>query len=105
MRYQIEYKDKKTKYGFIGMNKFAALAHKILYKHKHPEHVLEIYGKVPKKVRLHTIRHEMAEEYFMKNKKYPYKKAHKLALKFEELNKPFPKTNIKRKLKEMGFEY
>ena len=105
MKYQIDYKNKKIKYGFIGMNKFAAKVHGILYKHKHPEHVLEIYKKVPKKVRLHTIHHEMAEEYYMKNRKYSYSKAHKIALKFEKLNKPFPRTNIKRKLKEMGFNY
>ena len=91
------------KYGFIGMNKFASKSHKIPYKHKHPEHTIEVYKNLPKQTRLHTIHHEEMEEYLMKNRHFSYQKAHKIALKFEKLNKPFPKTNTKAKLKEMGF--
>ncbi len=109
MKYQLDYKKKKIKPGgYIGMNFFAAKStehyhhKKIPFRHRHPEHILEVYKKVPKHVRLDTIRHEECEEYFMKNYHYDYHKAHKLALRFEKYNVPFPKRNIKEKLKEIG---
>jgi len=105
MKYTINYKNKKMKYGFIGMNKFASDAHDMEYKHKHPEHTIEVYKKVPKKVRLDTIHHEEMEEYLMKNRHFSYHKAHAIALRFEKLNKPFPKKNIKAILKKWEFEY
>ncbi len=102
MKYEIEEKKKKEKYGFIGMNAFAAKAHGIKWARKHPEHLIKIYKKVPKNVRLHTIRHEECEEYFMKNYHYSYTKAHQLALRFEKYEKPFPKKNIRKELEKMG---
>ena len=102
MKYEIEEEKKKEKYGFIGMNIFAARAHGIKWPKKHAEHLIRVYKKVPKSVRLHTIRHEECEEYFMKNYHYPYQKAHQLALRFEKYEKPFPKTNIKKKLEKKG---
>ena len=103
MKTKIEYVKKKLKYGFIGMNKNAAKVHHIPYKHKQPEHTIIVYKKVSKPVRVATIRHEEMERYLMK-KHLSYKKAHYNALRFENLNKPFPKTNIKQKLKKMGFK-
>lgn len=102
MRFEIEEKKKKEKYGFIGMNEFAAKVHGLKWPKKHGEHLIKIYKKVPKSVRLHTIRHEECEEYFMKNYHYDYQKAHQLALKFERYEKPFPKENIKRRLIKIG---
>lgn len=103
MKTKIEYIKHKTKYGFIGMNADAAHSHSINWNHKkHPEHTIEIYKNVPKKIRVHTIRHEEMEQYLMHNKHYSYHKAHNLALKFEKLNKPFPKNNIKRNLIKIG---
>jgi hypothetical protein len=103
MKTKIEYIKHKTKYGFIGMNKNTANKKNINWNHKkHPSHIIEVYHDVPKSVRVHTIRHEECEQYLMKNKHYSYKKAHALALKFEKLNKPFPSTNIKRRLIKMG---
>lgn len=102
MKYKIEEEKKKEKFGFIGMNAFAAKAHGIKWTKKHPEHLIKIYKKVSKGVRLHTIRHEECEEYFMKNYGYSYHKAHQLALKFEKCEKPFPKRNIKKELEIIG---
>lgn len=90
MKTKIEYTNKKLKYGFIGMNKEAAKAHHIPFKHKNPEHTIIVYQKVPKDVRVATIRHEEMERYLMHTKHYNYHKAHNLALNFEKLNKPFP---------------
>jgi hypothetical protein len=104
MKQKIQYIEKKEKYGFIGMNKKAAKSHNIPYKHKSPEHTIEIYKKVPKDVRVTTIRHEEMEEYLMRVKHYSYSKAHKIALRFEKLNKPFPKSRIKQNLNRMGFK-
>lgn len=101
MKEKIEYR-KKIEKGYIGMNKFAAKSLHIPFKHN--EHTIEIKKDLPKKVRVHTIRHEEAEEYYMKNKHYSYHQAHKKALEFEKLNKPFPKTHIKQKLKKMNFK-
>ncbi len=102
MKYEIEERKEKEKYGFIGMNIFAARAHGINWPKKHGQHVIRIYKKVPKSVRLHTIRHEECEQYFMKNFHYSYHDAHQLALKFEKYEKPFPKKNIKRELEKIG---
>lgn len=102
MKTNIEYIKKKTKYGFIGMNNDAAKSHHIPYKHKHPEHTILVYRNVPKDVRVNTIRHEEMERYLMHKKHYDYKHAHKLALKFEDLKRPFPSSNIKQRLKQMG---
>jgi hypothetical protein len=102
MKYEIEEEGKKEKFGFIGMNKFAAKAHGIKWPEKHSEHLIRVYKKVPKSVRLHTIRHEECEEYFMKNYHYNYQKAHQLALKFEKYEIPFPKKDIKEKLIKIG---
>jgi hypothetical protein len=105
MKPQIQYIEKKEKYGFIGMNKRASKAHKIKWKHKkHPEHTIEVYSGVPKGVRVYTIRHEEMEEYLMRVKHYSYQKAHKIALRFEKLNKPFPKSHIKENLNKMHFK-
>lgn len=111
MKYKIEYKKKKDKFGFIGMNEFASESHNIKWKHKNPEHIIEIYDKVPKKVRLDTIHHEEYERYRMDelerkgiSPKKAYHISHEEALRFEKLNRPFPQKNIKRKLKEMRFK-
>ena len=103
MEYQIQYKKKKDKYGFIGMNKYASKAHNIPYNHKKPAHTLTVYKKVPHSVRVATINHEKCEAYLMKNKHMSYRKAHYNALRFENTGKPFPKTRIKENLKKMGF--
>lgn len=103
MKTKIQYTKKKMKYGFIGMNVEAARAHKIPFKHKHPEHTILIYKKEPKDVRVATERHEEMESYLMRTKHFPYKRAHKNALRFENFNIPFPKKDIKRKLKEVHF--
>lgn len=108
MKYKIETK-KYIEGNYIGMNSFASKStqhyhhKKIPFNHKHPEHIIEIKKDLPKKVRLDTIHHEESEEYLMKNKHYPYHKAHKMALKYEKLNKPFPTKNIKSNLIKMGF--
>ena len=103
MKYKIEYK-KKIPYGYIGMNKYAAKPHHIVWNHKkHPEHTIEIKKGLPHSVKVATIRHEEIEEYLMKNKHMGYHKAHSNALRFENYNKPFPNTRIKEKLKKMGF--
>lgn len=101
MKYEIEEEAKKEKFGFIGMNVFAARAHGLKWTKKHPEHIIHVYKKVPKAVRLHTLRHEECEEYFMKNYHYNYQQAHKIALKFEDLEVPFPKKNIKKELMKL----
>lgn len=100
MKEKIEYRKEISK-GYIGMNKFAAKSLHIPFNHN--EHTIEIKKDLPKKIRVHTIRHEEAEIYYMKNKHLSYKKAHQKALKFEKKEVPFPKTNIKQKLKRMGF--
>lgn len=102
MNYEIEEEKKKEKFGFIGMNKFAAKAHGIGWPKKHGEHLIRIYKDVPHSVRLHTIRHEECEEYFMKNFHYNYQQAHKMALRFEKYEKPFPKKNARNELKKIG---
>jgi len=102
MKYKIEYVKRKLKNGYIGMNKQASAKLKVPFKHKHPEHTIVIYKNEPKKVRVHTIRHEKIEEYLIRNKHYSYHKAHHLALKFEQLDKPFPRKDIKRKLIKWG---
>lgn len=102
MKYKVDYQDKKEKFAFIGMNNRAAKAHGIAFKHKSPEHTIEVYKGVPKSVRLHTLHHEEMEEYQMRVRHLPYHNAHKIALKFENLEKPFPKTKIKEKLKKWG---
>jgi len=84
MKYKIEYIKKKTKYGFIGMNAEAAKEWHIPFKHRHPEHTLIIYKKVPHDVRITTIKHEEIEEHLIKNKHMHYHPAHDIALKYEE---------------------
>lgn len=105
MKTQIQYIDKKTKFGFIGMNDNAAKRHNVEWNHKkHPEHTIEVYKNVPKDVRLATIHHEEMEKYLMNTKHQRYKRAHKNALRFENLGIPFPSSNIKNKLKEVNFD-
>jgi len=104
MKYKIEYVNKKIKGGYIGLNAEAAKQLHIPFHHKHPEHTILIYKKVPKDVRTTTEHHEMAEEYFVKNLHEGRKESHYNALRFENLNKPFPTNNIKQKLKEMKFK-
>jgi hypothetical protein len=102
MKFQIQYVD-KIKNGFIGMNKFSHKHCKADWKHKlHPEHTIEIKKGLPHSVKVATIAHEKMETYLEKNKHMPYHKAHNLALKFEEKNKPFPSNHIKQRLKQMG---
>lgn len=84
MKYKIEYVKNKVKGGWIGMNKFASAEHGLPYFHKHPEHTLVIYKKVPHDVRTTTIKHEKVEEYLMKDKHMHYHPAHDIALKYEE---------------------
>lgn len=105
MKTKIEYIDKKTKFGFIGMNREAAKEHHIKWNHKkHPEETIEIYKHMPKDVKIATLHHEQMERYLMKNKHFSYHKAHKNALRFENLDIPFPSTNIKKRLKEVNFD-
>ena len=90
------------KAGYVGMNAFAAKALGFPYRHKHPEHVVEVKRGYTDAYEKRIIHHEETEEYFMKNKKYPYKKAHKLANKFELKHQPFPAKNTKATLKKLG---
>ncbi len=85
------------------MNKFAAKSLRLPFRHKHPEHTIEVEPKLSRKMRLRTIHHEETEEYFMKNRRYNYKKADALALKFEKEKMPFPRKNTKKVLKKIGF--
>lgn len=101
MKYNVEYKKEIPK-GFIGMNYKASKSLHIPFHHKHPEHTIEVKKSLPKKVRLHTIRHEEAESYFERVKHYSYEKAHRLALKYEKIEIPFPRTKIKEILKRAG---
>jgi hypothetical protein len=78
------------------MNKPASESHHLPFHHK--ANVIEVYWNLPKKTRVETIRHEMAEAYLMGKKHYSYPKAHKLALKFEKMGVPF-KPEVVRKLK------
>ena len=103
-KYIVERLGKEAKKaGYIGMNKFAAKSLHFPFKHKHPEHTIEVKDGLSKNLRLRTIRHEQAESYFMKNRKYNYKKADALAQKFEKEHRPFPKKDTKRILKRIGF--
>ena len=103
-KYKVEKLSKESaKAGYIGMNKFAAKSLHLPFKHKHPEHTIEVEEKLPRSMRLRTIHHEETEEYFMKNKHYNYKKADALALKFEKEHMPFPGKNTKKILKKIGF--
>jgi len=103
-KYIVEKISKEAKKaGYVGMNKFAAKSLHFPFKHKHPEHTIEVKEGLSDNMRLRTIHHEETEEYFMKNKKYNYKKADALAQKFEKEHKPFPRKNIKRIMKKIGF--
>ena len=110
MKYKYQYKNKIAK-GYIGDNVFAAKAHNIKFHHKCPEHTMEILKGLPKRVRLNTEHHEPAETYRIKQliklgytPKQAYHIAHyHFALPFEKLNRPFPKTNIKRTLIKWKF--
>lgn len=105
MKFQIQYINKKKKYGFIGMNDSSHKHCKVEWNHKkHPEHTIEVYKKLPKEVRVATIRHEMCEKYLENTKHQGYHQAHANALRFEELDKPFPTDRIKERLKKMGFK-
>jgi len=103
MKYKIEYTNKKLKGGYIGMNNEAAKQLHVPFRHKCPEHTVVIFRKVPHSVRTNTIRHEEAERYFVKDLHMNRKKSHLQALRFENYNKPFPKTQIKYNLEKMGF--
>jgi hypothetical protein len=103
-KYKVEKISKESaKATYIGMNKFAAKSLHLPFRHKHPEHVIEVKPGLSKNLRLRTIHHEETEEYFMKNKHYNYKKADALAQKFEKEHMPFPKKNTKKVLKKIGF--
>lgn len=104
MEYRIQYVNRKIKGGYIGMNSEASKQLNIPFKHKRPKHTIVIYKKVPHSVREATIRHEQAEKYFVKEKHLNRKMSHYNALRFENVNKPFPKKNIKKELKKMGFK-
>ena len=93
---------KSKKAGYIGMNAFAAKALHLPFRHRHPEHTIEVDPALDNKWRTRTIHHEETEEYFMKNRHYPYRRAHRLANKFEWKRMPFPSKNIKRILKKIG---
>ena len=101
MKFKIENR-RNIPEGYIGLNFEANKTLKFPYPQKHPEHTILIKSNLPKQVRIHTERHEEIEEYLIKNKHYPYHKAHKLALKFETYNIPFPKKNEKRELIKIG---
>lgn len=88
--------------GYVGMNKFAAKSLHFSFKHKHPEHTIEVKPGYTDNYRKRIIHHEETEEYFMKNKRLNYKKAHALANKFEKEHKSFPSKNTKKVLKKIG---
>ena len=96
---QIQYR-KSLPRGYMGMNSEASKELGIPFKHN--SNVIEVKKSLPKHVRVNTIRHEEIERYLMKNKNMRYKHAHKLSLKFEKLNKPFPEKNINRELVKLG---
>ena len=102
--FKIQYTDKKFKYGYIGMNAYAAKHLKIPFNYKKPKSKIVIYRHLPKDVRVNTIRHERIEAYLMKNKHYSYPRAHKIALKFEELSRTFPEEQVLKKMKKLGFK-
>ena len=102
MKTKVKYINKKTKFGFIGMNKFAAKSNKVPFKYN--EHTIEVYTKEPKQVIKDTIHHEELEEYLMKNYHFDYHRAHKNALRYEKYNKPLPNKNIKKFLEKIGFK-
>lgn len=105
MKYKIEYVKKKIKPGnYIGMNSHAAKQLGIPFNHKSPEHTLVIYAGVSKAIQKTTINHEKAERYFVSVLHMRRKKSHYNALRFENLDIPFPSTNIKKKLKEVNFK-
>lgn len=79
MKFKIEYKKKKIKGGYIGMNKEAAKAHNIPFHHK--QGVIEIY-KTSRPIMRATEKHEEIEYSLMK-KGMNYHQAHKIALKHE----------------------
>ncbi|HTZ41775.1 MAG TPA: hypothetical protein VMC07_01030 [Candidatus Omnitrophota bacterium] len=102
-KYKVEKLSKEaTKAGYVGMNKFAAKSLGFPWRHKKAEHVVEVKPGYTENYRKRIIHHEETEEYFMKNRKYKYKKAHNLANKFEAKHKPFPSRNTKRVLKKIG---
>ncbi len=114
MKTQIQYINKKEKYGFIGMNEFASKAHNIEWKHKkHPEQTIEIYKKSSHAVRVQTLKHERIEMYVMKKllaKRYSMKEAYeiahyKFALVYESVNKPMSSIMklVNIKLKKLGY--
>ena len=102
MNTKISYRKNVATPYWYGMNFSAAKSKKIKYNYKKPAHTILVKKDLPKNVRVNTIRHEQAEGYLMRVKKLPYSRAHKKALKFEKLEKPFPKKNIQRKLKSLG---
>lgn len=104
MKARIEYRKSKYPGGYIGMNAQAAKALHLKYVKKHPDHIIEIYKKLPHKVKVNTIHHEQMEEYLMKNKHFSYHHAHRNALRFEKFENPFPKKDIKLNLQRMGFK-
>ena len=103
MKTKIQYTNKKFKGGYVGMNDEAAKQLHIPFRHSCPAHTVVIFKKEPHDVRYTTIRHEEAERYFVKDMHKNRKQSHLMALRFENYNKPFPKTQIKYNLKKMGF--
>lgn len=67
--------------GFWGMNPLAAKHFKIK---GYPKDVIMINKNLSKVKRKEVERHERVEYFLMKNKKFSYKKADKIAEKFEK---------------------
>jgi len=101
MKFNIEYKKRKIKGGFIGMNRYAAKEHHLPFHHKHRTS-LEIYNKVSKGVRKVTEKHEEIE-YRIMRMGYHYHPAHDIALKYEDnphdISKIWPLIKRDKRLK------
>ena len=95
MKFNIEYKKKKIKGGYIGMNRFAAKCHNIPFHHKHRS-TIEIYDKMSKPIKRVTEKHEEIE-YRLMSKGIHYHPAHDLALKYE--NNPHRVSKIWNQIK------
>lgn len=99
-RFLVEKRKGKMKYGFIGMNYFAAKSHNIPFHHKH-KNIIEIWI-TSKPVMKTTLKHEKIEWELMK-KGMNYYKAHQLALKYEE--SPLSLNNILKKITHDTYTY
>ena len=98
MKYRVQYTKNKIEGSWLGMNKYASEELGVKFKHKQPAKTIVVYKKQPKRLRVATIVHEKAEAYLMKNHNMRYKRAHRIALKYEKKHKRFnPKTLIEMK--------